>query len=310
MRTLAAVLLALAPVRAAAARYDPDQDRAALRRAATASYEAAVRAAGLPLEPARTADIKASLDESVSQASVSSGAARSLEAGAAGRGAEMDSALKGPPAPDAAAKDASAAAATARARWKTLSSDHDALQKRVDALPDKEKAELANPMRRATSLLSDADRQLSLAETAAASAADAASAMALARGKSRGPDGERAAADAEVARLAGELPPPVAEAKDAVDRIGQEPQNVNRTRAGQKLAVPRDLARALFAAADRACNRADEFRAVSDAFDRASAAARSARSDGSSAQDAAKSALDEADRTQAFVRARLDRPKP
>ena len=312
---LALLLLAAAP--ALAAKYDPDGDRAALRSAANASYDAAGRAAGLPLETEKAADIKASLDECLARAGLASAAAKSLETAAGQRSNEMDGALKGhgAPAPDAAAKDSAAAAAVQRARWKSLSADRDELQSRVKALPDQNpdgksnKEDLNAALQRAAASLTAADRALGQAEAGAATAADSAGAMALARHRALESDGERAAADGEVVRQADALLPSVSDAKNAVDLLGTEPQSVNRTHAGDKLGAARELARQLDSAADRACNRADDFRSRSDGFDRAQAAFSSASSDGAAALAAAKAALDDADKTQTAVRDRLDHPK-
>jgi hypothetical protein len=317
-KQIAILLLAAAP--AFAAKYDPDRDRAALRGAANASYNACVRAAGLPLEPQKAADIKASLDECLDQARAAASAAKSLEDGAGRRSSGMDGVLKGhgAPAPDAAAKDLTDAAAAQRARWKSLSSDHDDLKRRVDALPEKnpdgapngDKPRLGAALGRAAGSLSDAERALGRAETGASAATGASGDMAQDRKRSLAPDGERAANDGEVVRLADDMLQPVADAKYAVDQIGVEPQSVNRTRAVDKLDVPRTLARRLDAAADRACNRADDYHNLSSAFDRALADFTSSSADAAAATAAAKASLDEAARTQADVQARLDRPKP
>jgi hypothetical protein len=315
---IALLLLAAAP--SFAAKYDPDPDRIELRRSAAASYDAAVRAAGLSLEPGKIPEIKASLDDSVAQARLSSSTANGLDADAARRSAEMDAALKPGSglAPDAAAKAAADAAGVQRARWKTLSSDQDDLTARIRALPDKNpdgsrnrtKAELEAALGRASASLGTADRSLASAETGAAGAPDAAAAMALARKRAKGPDAERAAADAEIQGLSALMPPPFSDAKAAVDRIGLEPQGVNRTHAVEKLVIARDLARELQSAADRACNRAEDFHALSTAFAWSAAAFASAGADGAAALSAAKTALDDAAKTQAGARDRLDRPKP
>lgn len=298
-----AALFLIAPTLALAAKYDPDHDRAVLRQNATDAYQSAARAAGLPLAPESIPGIKSSLDDALASARLASEAAKTLETGASRRAGEIDAALKALPAP---------APEPPRARWKTLTDDRAGLQKRVNALPgsDPDKAELNDALDRAGASLSAADSAITKAEAAAKAAADAASAMKDAARRALGPGGERAEADGEVVRLTEALPPPVAEAKAAADLLGQEPQSVNRTRAGDKLTVPRELTRRLLSAADRACNRADDYRILSAAFDRAQADGTEARAAGAAAAAGAKEALDEAQRLQDRVRERLDRPKP
>ena len=309
---LGLLLLAAAP--AFAGKYDPDQDRAALRQAASASYDAATRAAGVPLVPERAAEIKADLDESLVQSGLASNAAKNLETAAGKRAGEMAGELKGhgAPAPSSDAKDLNDAAATQRARWKSLSKDHDDLSAKVSALPDtnKDKPELKTLLAHSADSLTAADAALGKAEAAATAANAAVEQMELAEKRARNSAAELTPQDADVVRLADALPPPVSEAKDATGLLGQEPQGPNRTRAGQKISVPHDLTSQLYSAADRACNRADDYRSRSAAFDRALAAFASAKSSAAPALAAAKPALDDADKTQAGVRDRLDHPKP
>lgn len=296
-----ALLLAV-PSLALAARYDPDRDRADLRRTAFAAYQSAVRAASLDLAPERVPDIKAALDAAVDEGKRAADAAKALEGGAARRASEIEASLKALPEP---------AADDARARWKSLSADRDGLRRRADELPaGPDKAELGAALDRAGALLADADAALARAEAAAKDAAAAAAAMRDAARRARGPAAERADADGEVVRRSEALPPPVAEAKGAVELIGREPQSVNRTRAGEKLDVPRELARLLLAAADRACNRADDYRVQSAAFDRAAGDGSGARAAGAKALAEAKAALDEAGRALDGVRGRLAGLKP
>jgi hypothetical protein len=312
MKKLSLALLVLA-VPALAARYDPDQDRAALRQAATSANDAATRAAAVPLVPERAAEISADLDQSVVQADLASNAAKSLETGAFRRAAEMASELagRGVPAPAASAKDLGAAAVAQRDRWKTLSQDHDSLSGRVNALPDSntDKARLKTALNNSASSLAAADASLTRGEAAVAAMTAAVANMEFAQKRAQSSNAELTAADSEVIRLDVALPPPVAEAKAATGLLGQEPQGPNRTRAGQKISVPRDFTGQLFTAADRASNRADDYRSRSAAFERSQAAFDSAKSDGAGAPDAAKKALDDASSAQDDVRTRLDHPK-
>jgi hypothetical protein len=312
-----ASILLLLPSLALAGKYDPGEDRAALRRHASAAYDAAASAAGRPLEPQKAAVIKADLDESLAQARLAAESAKSLETAASLRADEMDNILKGKigPLPEGAAKDLGDAAAAGRARWKTLTKDREELRRKVDALPDQkpdgkpneEKARMKGDLDRAGAALDGADAALTAAESGAAVMTDAAARLKDARRRSLGPAGERKAADAEAAGVADDLPPPVAEAKAAVDLLDQEPKSVNRTRAGDKLGVPRELTRRLYAAADRACNRDGDFVGLSGAFDRARTAFEDARQAAGGKPDAAKALMDQAEAVQTDVHARLGR---
>lgn len=298
----------------ALAKYDPSSDRVALRQAAISANDNATRAAAVPLVPERAAEINSDLDQSVVQADLAGNAAKSLDSGAVQRAGEMAGELKGhgEPAPASAAKDLAASAATQRDRWTKLSKDQDDLKARVDALPDSnaDKARDRSQLNDAANALASADAALNRASAAAATMAQGAADMELAQQRAQASAGELSEADAEVIRLDGSLPPPVAEAKAATALLGQEPQGPNRTRAGQKISVPRDITGQLFTAADRASNRADDYRSRSDAFARAQAAFDAAKSDAAGTPDAAKKSLDDASAAQDQVRSRLDRPKP
>lgn len=312
MKNLSLALLVLAIP--AFAKYDPDSDRTALRGAAIAANDAASRAAAVPLVPERAEDIKSYLNESVVQAGRAANAAKNLETGAAQRAGEMAGELKGhgEPAPSSAAKDLAAAAAVQRARWKASSKDQDDLEDRVSALSDssKDKAALHGMLDRSAASLKAADAALSRAEAGSTAMTSAVGDMELAQKRAGASSAELASADAEVARLAAALLPLVDEAKAATALLGREPQGPNRTRAGQKISVPRDITGRLYTAADRAGNRADDYGSRSAAFERAQAAFDAAKGDAAGTPSAAKKALDDAGRTQDQVRDRLDRPKP
>jgi hypothetical protein len=303
----AALLVALPAL--AHAKYDPGEDRAALRSHATAAYEAAANAAGRPLEAAKAAAIKSDLDEAAGQSRLAAEAAKSMETAAGLRADEMDNVVNGRlgSAPEAAAKQATDAAAAGQSRWKTLSKDRDDLKGKVDALPDEKKAKFKDGMDKATAALDGADAALLPAQAGAATMTAGAAQMAALRSRALGPAGERKAADDEVVAAYNNLPPPVAEAKAAVDLLGTEPQAENRTRAGQKLGVSRDVTQRLLAAADRACNRSDDFYGLSKGFD----LSRGSYEDGRQAADgkpaAAKALLDQAEAALADVRSRLAR---
>jgi len=308
------LLVMLLTASSAFAKYDPSSDRYALRQAAISSNDAATRAAAVPLVPERAAEINADLDQSVVQADLAANAAKSLETGAAQRASEMAGKLKGngEPAPAAAASDLASAAAAQRDRWKTLSKDHDDLKARADALPDSsaEKARDRAQLNDAATGLAAADAALTRAASGAATMAQGVADMELAQKRAQASASELTAADAEVARQDAALPAPVGDAKAATALLGQEPQGPNRTRAGQKISVPRDITGALFTAADRASNRADDYRSRSDAFARAQAAFDAAKGDAAGTPDAAKRSLDDASALQDQVRSRLDHPKP
>ena len=303
----------LTPARAAG--YDPDADRAALRGAANACYDETVRATGLALTAEKAPEIKTGLDEAVRQCRLAAEAAKSLETAGTLRAAEMAAvaAGRGGPAPDAEAKDFAAAAAAQRARRTRDGSAQDELARRVDALPDKKddgkpnaaKRELKELLASAAAALDAADGALSKAEAAAPAMADGASRLKAAGAASRAPAEERSRYDAQVVAGADAFPAAVDEAKKRVDMLGSEPVQENRTRAWQKLEPLRDAARDVAAAADRACNRADDFHSRSKEFDRGRAAFEAARGAGAGTPAAAKASLDEAERLQATLQDRL-----
>jgi hypothetical protein len=314
MTSISIALLVLAAAPSFAAKYDSSQDRAALRGAAIAANDAASRAAAVPLVPERAGEIKSDLDESVVQADLASHAAKNLETGAAKRAAEMAGELKGhgEPALTSVGKDLAAAVAVQQERHKNLLKDHGDLQNRVNALPDSnaDKARLRSQLSDAFASLAIADSALNRAQGDAAGMTAAVADMELAQKRAGASAAELSAADAEVVRLAAALPSPVDEAKAATALLGQEPQGPNRTRAGQRISVPRDITGPLYTAADRASNRADDYRSRSAAFERAQSAFDDDKSDAAGAPDAAKKALDDASATQDRARGALDHPKP
>lgn len=311
---LAALVALTAP--ALAAKYDPDADRQALRAAATACYDATMRATGLSLEPEKIADIKNGLDEAARQGQSAEDAAKSLETAAALRADDMTLALKGRsgPAPDAVAKTFGDAAAAQRARWKTLTDQRLALKSQVDALPERTRDDKPNRLKRelkeqleaAASDEAEADGMLRDAEAAAATMTDGAAKMKEAQKRSLDPGADRARNSAEVIRLADAFPGQVNEAKGRVDRLGTEPRAENKTRAWEKLDPLRDRSRELWAAADRACNRADEYHARSNDFDRAETAFTTARKGSDGLPGSARTLLDRAEGRQNEVRADLE----
>lgn len=304
--TSIALLIAAVPA-VAFARYDPDADRAAFLRQARASYGAAANAAARPLEPGKVKDIDADLDETAEDARLAGEAAKTLESEAVKRAAEMDGALKGK---DEEARAAADAAAAGRARWKALTIGLTEQRARVGAMPDhrpdgqpnEEKARLGGLLDQTAASLATADEALTAAGAAASLADVNVGRMAEARRRSGRSAGERTAAVGEALKAQGELPALVATAKAAVALIGQEPQSVNRTRAGEALLDPRERARRMSGAAERAGNEADDFRRQSDRFDQAKTAYETARDDSRRRLGEAKSPLDQAEETLGRVR--------
>lgn len=296
------ILLALLAASALAAPYDPGADGAALRAGALAAHESVSRACALALEPSKAPDIKGGLDEGVLRVRAAAEAASRLDAQAKQRTAEMAAALKKPGSKDEIAPE--------RRRWKTASSDHAELTARVEKLPEKtpdgkpgpDKRRLKEALSRAAGSLSAADEALRKGEDAATSMGDSLQKMKDAARRAQSPAGELAASVAETLRLAGLLPGAVDEAKTRVDLLSQEPRNVSRTRAWDKLEAARGLTSGLFPAADAAGNRAGSLSDQSAAFARASDSFEKARTASDASPHAARPSLAEAEKTLASVR--------
>ena len=299
---LAAVLLAPAP--ALAARYDPDADRAALRQAATASRAAIVAATGLALEPEKASAIAAGIDEGLRQARLAAAAARSLDAAARQREAAMAADVKDA-ALDSKVKEAAAPVAAERLRWERASAEGADLRKKVEALPEDERKKLLPLVAKAERALDSAAGALRPLEEALKAAGERGLEMKAVRAKAAAPLVEVSSGAAGAIFRAEQLGAPAAEAKARLASLGEEPRAVSRSRAWEKLEPLRDAARLLFEAADRACNRADDFRRRSASFDAASEAFGKALSSAKAGPGAAKAALDEAQQELAKVRERL-----
>jgi len=301
MTTAPVLVLLLAPSLVLAAKYDPAEERAGLRRHADAAYAHAAAAAGTPLEPAKAGAIKGELDQAATEAVLAESVAKTLETAGSLRAGEMENALRGK---DDAAKALADDALSARNRWKKRTADQNDLKKQVDALPS-EKPGAKEALAKAAGFLASADGVITIAENGAAGLAASAELMKSVQRRSKSPAGERKAADDEVVSASDALPAPAAEAKAAVDLLGQEPQNEFRTRAGAKLEVPRDLARRISSAADRACNRDGDFVSLSSAFDRALGGYQDAQRAADGKIEAARGFLDQAEAAQSDVRSRL-----
>ncbi|MDE2143141.1 MAG: hypothetical protein KGJ84_12095 [Elusimicrobia bacterium] len=306
----AIILFLLAPSVALAATYDPSDARTALEGHAAAAYTAADTAAGTPLEAEKAASIKANLDQAAAEAGLAENGAKSLETEGSLRAGEMKNALKGK---DERAKSLADGSQTARNRWKKLTADQADLKAKVDALPDEkpagkpneDKSRLKDTLDQAATYLQSADANLTLSENGASAMSSSVDQMTSLQHRSISPAEERKSADDDAVAAADSLPPPTAEAKAAVDLLGHEPQAENRTRAGSKLGVPRDITRRLLSDADRAGHRDEDFASLSDAFDRALAAFTDADKASDGKTDAAKGFLDQGEAAQNDVRSRL-----
>lgn len=302
---LAAALLSAAP--ALAARYDPGFDRAALRQAATLANSSVVDATGLSLEPEKVPAITAGLDEGLRQARLAAEAARALDAAARQRGTALEAASR-----DSVLarriKEAADPVAAERARLTRLSSEQAELTKKVDAAPEETRKKLRPLLSKAGDGLRSAGDALRPLDEAIRIMEEQALAMKEAQRDSRGPLLEISSAAAGTILRAEDLPPALAEAKARLALLGQEPREVARTRAWEKLEPLRGITGRLFQDADRACNRADELRRVSSDFDRAAEAFEKARGAAGAGPAGAAALLDEARKLHREIRDRLQPP--
>jgi len=301
----AAAVLAACP--ALAARYDPSFDRAALRQAATLANSSVVDASGLSLEPEKVPAIVAGLDEGLRQARLAAEAARSLDAAARRRGEALESGTK-----DAVLagriKEAAEPVAAERQRLSRLAAEQADLAEKVDALPEAEQKKLRPLVSKASGGLRSAAEALRPLEAAVRTMGEQALAMKELQRDSRGPLVEISSAAAGTILLAEDLPPALAEAKARLSVLGQEPREVSRTRAWEKLDMLRGVTRALFQDADRACNRADELRRVSSDHDRAAEGFEKARATAAAGPAGVAASLGETQRLHREIRDALKRP--
>jgi len=289
------ILLALLAASVLATPYDPGADRESLRADVLAAHESISRACALAVVPERAAAIKGGLDEGVRRARGASEAAGRLDAQARQRMAEMSATLKKSETKDETAPE--------RQRWNILSQAHVELSARVEKLPEgPDKRRLKENLKKAADALKSADETLRRGEDAAATMNLALQKMKDTQRRARSPAEELSTATAEAQRLAGLLPGAVAEAKVLLDLLNQEPKNVGRTRAWDKLEATRGLTSPLFTAADAACNRASELLNQSTAFARAQDVFEKARAASGAAPAAARPSLDEAEKTLSSVR--------
>lgn len=289
------ILLALLASSVLAAPYEPDADRGSLRSAASAAHDSVGRACALAVVPEKADDIKGGLDEGVLRARGAGEAAGRLDAQAKQRTAEMAAALKRSEIEDEIAPE--------RQRWKAASKNHAELTALVEKLPEgPDKRRLKEILKRAATALKSADEALRKGEDAAAAAGASLQKMKDAQRRAQSPAAELEAAAAEVLRLAALLPGAADEAKARLDLLGQEPRNVSRTRAWDKLEATRGLTSGLFVSADASCNRASELHDQSAAFARAQDVLEKARAASGAAPVEARPFLDEAEKTLSSVR--------
>ncbi len=295
----AAVLLM--PALASAARYDPDSDRAVLRQTATASHGAIADAAALALEPEKAPAIAAGLDEGVRLARLAADAARALDAAAQLRAADMAAGVKDG-ALDRKLKELAEPIAAERLRWDRLAPEPEELKKKAEELPPEEKKKVLSLLAKASSSLQSADDALRPFEESVKLAGSQALEMKAAQKDSLRPLVEVSSAAAGMISRSDALPEAAAEAKARLSALGQEPRGVARSRAGEKLEAAREISRQLFENADTACNRVDDFRRRSAAYERAAGDYEKARLAASAGPAAAKAFLDEAQRALALAR--------
>ncbi|OGS40876.1 MAG: hypothetical protein A2506_01570 [Elusimicrobia bacterium RIFOXYD12_FULL_66_9] len=292
----------LAASLALASPYEPGADGESLRSGALAAHESISRASGLALETEKVAFIKDGLDEGVRRASAAAEAAGRLGAQAVQRMTEMASALK-----KSEVKDADPAE---RRRWLRATQEHAELSARVEKLPEKapdgkpgpDKLRLQEALRRAAGALKSADDSLHKGEDAATAMGAALQKMKDAHRRAQSPSAELAAAVDEAQRRAGLLPSAADEAKERLDLLSQEPRNVSRTRAGEKMEMTRGLAQRLFTAADAAANRSSELHDQSSSFEKTQEAFEKARTASQASPASARPSLEEAEKTLASVR--------
>ena len=293
----AAVLLV--PTIALASRYDPDADRAALRQAATLSYSMIVDSTGLALEPAKVPAISAGLDEGRRLANLAAATAGSLVTAAKARSAEIESVAKGL---DRAIREASEPVAAERLRLKRLASGHADLMKKFDALADTDKKAAKPLLEKASGALRAGDEGLRPLEGSVKIMGERALEMESARSGVKWLLVEISSVTDATIRRAEDLPAPMAEAKVRLSALP------DRTRVWDTLDLLRGIASRLLDAADRACNRADEFRRLSADFDKASGVFATARSAAAAGLAGSKSLINDAQGAQDRARERVEKP--
>lgn len=291
------VLAVLLAPSLAAARYDPSPDRAVLRQTATACHATIVDATGLPLEKEKVPDIVKGLDEGLRLSRVASDTAASLDAAARARAKEMSAATD---KLDRRLKDFSEPVAAQRKRREDDASELSDDKRKIEKLPEEEREKYKPRVAKAEESLKAADEALGRPEVAVLTLGQRALEMKGARKQGLKALEEVSAASTDTINAAAVLPAPVAAVKEKLAVVGQPPVEEARTRAREKIEVARGASLAMFQAADRACNRADDLHRWSSAFDDASEAFE--KTWPATNPSSAKGLLDEAETTLTAIR--------
>lgn len=261
---LAPLALLLVPALALAARYDPGADRAALRQAATVCHATIVDATGLPLETEKVPTIIKGLDEGLRLAASAAEYAAALDTAARARSTEM---ATGTDSLERRIKDPAEAVAKERKRTDRDAAELAEFKKKIDKLSDEDQKKYLPRVAKAERALAAAEEALHPAEGAVAAMKQRSLETRAAVRLGQKSLAEVSAADTDTVRFAAKLPEPVAQFKERLATLDVIPRETSRTRAQQKIGPTRDASLVLFQAADRACNRADDFRHASTSYD-------------------------------------------
>lgn len=287
----AALFLLAAPLHAA--RYDPAADRAALRQAATSCHATIVDASGLALETEKVPAIVKGLDEGLRLAQAAAAAARALDAAAHARAKEMTA---GTDSLDARLNKLTDPLATERRRADKGAAELSEFKNRIEKLPEEERKKFAPRVAKAAAALTSGSEALRPAEAALRGMSQRALEMKAALRQLDKPLDEVSAASSATIAGADGLTGPAAQVKERLAALNEPPLEASRARAQEKIGLLRGASLLLFQAADRACNRADDIRRVSAAYDDAAIAFEKAEPVASPAEampllDAAEKAL-------------------
>ena len=291
---LLAVLLAPS---LAAARYDPSTDRATLRQTATACHATIVDATGLPLEKEKVPDIIKGLDEGLRLSRLASDTASSLDAAAKARAKEMSAVTDGL---DRRLKGLTEPVAAQRKRYEDDASELSDYKQKIEKLPEEDREKYKPRVAKAEESLKAANEALGRPEGASLTLGQRALEMKRARKQGLKALDEVSAASTDTVNAAGGLPAPAAAVKEKLAVLDQPPVETARARAREKIELARAASLALFQAADRACNRADDLRRWSSDFADASEAFEATWP--ATNPSSAKGFLDEAETTLTLIR--------
>lgn len=293
------LLLAL---NASAATYDPSADRAALRQAATGCHAAIVDATGLPLEPEKVPSIVKGLDEGLRLGRAAADTAGGLDAAARTRAKDMKAATD---SLDRRLKESSAPVAAERRRIDAGIAGLKEFKTKIEKLPDEDQKKFAPRVAKADASLKSAAEALGPAEAAVLVMGQRVLEMKAALRQGGKALEEVSSASTGTVLAAGELADPVAELKRRLSDVGKPPVETSRARVQEVIEPARGASLRLFQAADRACNRADDFRRASSAHADASEAFEKSLSSANPAP--AKPFLEEADKMLTLIRELLEK---